>query len=161
MLIYTHALNSLLKRDSHDHIANFADDFLGGADTLESLVTHIEEFLNPKKIHIGYKQEQFYGIKIIRGKIEPADRNLDPVKRVTTPKTRSDFRSIMGIFNQFSSFIKDYGRTSRATVLNSLMSPKVPFIFTTTHQAAIDSMKDKDPDNNHPLILETDGSADG
>ena len=176
---YTHALNSLLKRDSHDHIANFADDFLGGADTLESLVTHFEEFLkmcraagitlNPKKIRIGYEQEQFYGLKINKGKIEPADRNLDPVKRITTPKTRSDLRSIMGIFNQFSSFIKDYGRTSGATVLNKLMSTKVPFIFTTKHQAALDAMKDQilkglhlyAPDNNHRLILETDGSADG
>ena len=92
---YTHALHSLLERDSADHIANFADDFLGGADNYESLVTHFEEFikmcrragitLNPKKIRIGYEQEQFYGLKITRGKIEPADRNLDPVKRVTTP----------------------------------------------------------------------------
>ena len=176
---YTHALNSLLARQSVDHIANFADDFLGGAETYESLVTHFEEFikmcrkagitLNPKKIRIGYEQEQFYGLKITRGKIEPADRNLDPVKRVTTPKTRSDLRSIMGIFNQFSSFIKDYGRTSGAAVLNSLMSPKEPFIFTATHQAALDSLKDRilkgvhlyAPNNNYPLILETDGSADG
>ena len=176
---YTHALNALLARESADHIANFADDFLGGADTYESLVTHFEEFikmcraagitLNPKKIRIGYEQEQFYGLKITRGKIEPADRNLDPVRRVTTPKTRSDLRSIMGIFNQFSSFIKDYGRTSGAGVLNSLMSPKVPFVFTTTHQAALDSLKDQilkgvhlyAPDNDYPLILETDGSADG
>ena len=75
----------------------------------------------------------------------------------------------MGIFNQFSSFIEDYGRTSGAAVLNALMSPKLPFTFTTTHQAALDSLKDKilkgvhlyAPDNNDPPILETDGSADG
>ena len=30
---YTHALNTQLDRDPYDHIANFADDFLGGADT--------------------------------------------------------------------------------------------------------------------------------
>ena len=57
---YTHALNTQLDRDSYDHIANFADDFLGGADTYESLITHFEAFikmcrtsgitLNPKKM---------------------------------------------------------------------------------------------------------------
>ena len=177
---YTHALNTQLKRESYDHIANFADDFLGGADTYEALITHFEEFLkmcratgitlNPKKIRIGYEQEQFYGLKVKGGRIEPADRNLDPIKRMTTPKTRSDLRSIMGIFNQFSSFIKDYGRDdSPATILNSLMSPKVPFIFTDKHQKALDALKLHilngvhlyAPDNDHQLILETDGSADG
>ena len=177
---YTHALNTKLKRESYDHIANFADDFLGGADTLESLVTHFEEFLkmcratgitlNPKKIRIGYEQEQFYGLKVKHGKIEPANRNLDPIRRMTTPKNRSDLRSYMGIFNQFSSFIRNYGRDgSPATILNSLMSTKVPFVFTDKHQQDLEALKEQimkgvhlyAPDNNYPLVLETDASVDG
>ena len=31
--------------ESYDHIANFADDFLGGADTMDELLDHFEEFL--------------------------------------------------------------------------------------------------------------------
>ena len=177
---YTHALNTQLDRDSYDHIANFADDFLGGGNTYESLLKHFEAFLkmcrasgitlNPKKIRIGYEQEQFYGLSVNNGKIEPASRNLDPVKRVTTPKSRSELRSIMGIFNQFSSFIKDYGRQKGpAATLNSLMSPKTPFVFTKEHEKALDALKKQildgvhlyAPDNNHQLILETDGSIDG
>ena len=141
---YTHALNTQLKRESYDHIANFADDFLGGADSYEGLVTHFKQFLkmcrttgitlNPKKIRIGYEQEQFYGLKVKNRRITPADRNLNPIRKMSAPKSRSDLRSIMGIFNQFLSFIKDCGRdSSPTTVLNSLMSPKVPFIFRQKH----------------------------
>ena len=177
---YTDALNTKLDKGSYDHVANFADDFLGGANTMDALVHHFEEFLkmcrashitlNPKKVRIGYEKEQFYGLSVDNGKIEPAERNLDPIKRITTPKSRSELRSIMGMFNQFSGFIKDYGREiSPASVLNALMSPKVPFTFTETHQRALDDLKQQvlqgvhlyAPDNNHQLMLDTDGSIDG
>ena len=76
----------------------------------------------------------------------------------------------MGIFNQFSSFIKDYGRDGGpAATLNSLMSPKIPFVFTKEHETALDTLKKQildsvhiyAPDNNHQVILETNGSIDG
>ena len=34
---YTNALHTLLEVRSFDHIANFADDFLGGENTIKSL----------------------------------------------------------------------------------------------------------------------------
>jgi len=177
---YTHALHSLLHKDSFEHVANFADDFLGGSDTMEGLLKHFEEFLkmcqsagitlNPQKIRFGYEQEQFYGLSVNNGKIEPADRNLDPIDKMTKPSSRSELRSIMGIFNQFSSFIKDYGRAgSPAAKLNSLMSPKVPWEWSDEHTNALEELKNTvrsgvhlyAPDHNHKLILETDGSEDG
>ena len=177
---YTHALHTMLHKDSFEHIANFADDFLGGADTVDSLLEHFEGFLkmckkagitlNPQKIRIGYEKEQFFGLTIDNGKIEPAERNLDPVKKMTAPQNRSELRSVMGVFDQFSSFIKDYGKEgSPASILNSLRSPKVPWDFTEKHEKAIEELKQQilsgvhlyAPNNDHPLILETDGSEDG
>ena len=81
----------------------------------------------------------------------------------------------MGIFNQFSHFIKDYGKAnSPAVVLNSLNRTKVPFIFTEKHKVALQKLKSqilsKDnklyylyaPRNNYPYIWkQTDGSEDG
>ena len=133
---YTKATHTKLPERSFDNIANFADDFLGGADTPMSMVRVFEDFLimckragitlNPSKIRIGYTKEQFYGLTVEEGKISPAMRNVDPVKNMVSPKTRAELRSIMGIFNQFSNFIKDYGRTGHATMLNELVSPKIP-----------------------------------
>lgn len=42
---YTHALHHMLPGRSFPNIANFADDFLGGADSEESLIQTFEDFL--------------------------------------------------------------------------------------------------------------------
>ncbi len=181
---YTNALHTQLPVASYDHIANFADDFLGGADTMDSLLDHFEAFLkmcqkagitlNPAKIRIGYEEEQFFGLTINNGKIKPAERNLDPIKRMKYPKTQSELRSIMGIFNQLKSFIPNYGRDgSPSHILNPLTSPKVPWNFTRKHEEALDELQKTAlqtgrgelhlyaPDHEYPLVLETDGSDDG
>ena len=176
---YTKAIHTMLPKESFPNLANFADDFLGGADSEESLVRVFEDFLlmcrkakitlNPKKVRIGYEKEQFFGMTVDNGRIEPAMRNIDPVKNMVYPKNRSQLRSVMGIFNQFSHFLKDYGRDSPAALLNSLVSPKADWDFTDRHRKALDTLKaavEKGlhlyaPNNKYPLVLETDGSDDG
>lgn len=177
---YTNALHNMLHSRSFPNIANFADDFLGGADSEESLIQTFEDFLkmckkakitlNPQKVRIGYQKEQFFGLTVDNGKIEPAQRNIDPVVNMTYPKNRSELRSVMGVFNQFKHFLPVYARgNSPAMILNALTSPKGDWEFTDTHRAAVDALKEAvqkgihlyAPNNNYPLILETDGSDDG
>ena len=177
---YTRAMHTKLPQRSFPHVANFADDFLGGANTGNSLVRVFEDFLtmckaakitlNPAKVRIGYEKEQFFGLTVDNGKIEPAMRNIDPVINMAYPGNRSELRSVMGVFNQFSSFVRNYMREGTpAATLNALMSPKAEWHFTQRHRDAIDTLKRQiqqglhlyAPDNNYPLILETDGSDDG
>ena len=178
---YTWAMNNLLPAEALDQVANFADDFMGGADSHVSLNVLFEQFLdmaskanitiNPKKVRIGYSDEQFYGYRINNGRITPADRNLDPVRNMEDPKNRSELRSVMGVFNQFKCFIKDYGKAgSPAAIVNELASVKVPYIWTDRHSKALQALKDTvlvdgiwvyAPLNDRPLHLETDGSEDG
>ena len=130
---YTNAMHTMLDKRSFPNIVNFADDFLGGADSGEGLAQVFEDFLimcrearitlNPGKVRVGYEKEQFFGLTIDNGKIEPAMRNVDPVVNMEYPKNRSELRSVMGVFNQFSSFLKDYARKD-AAILNALASPK-------------------------------------
>jgi hypothetical protein len=122
---YTTVLHENLHPEVFDHIVNFTDDFLGGTDTLEELLQVFERFLlmckevnitlNPKKVRFGFQTEQFYGFTIKKGSISPAEKNLDPIKNMAHPTTRSELRSIMGIFNQFSRFIKNYGKKGSPT----------------------------------------------
>ena len=179
---YTHALNALLNKKSYDHISNYADDFLGGANTYESLLFHFEQFLimcekasitiNPSKVRIGHTQETWYGYNIDQGKITPSDRNLDPINRMVNPTNKSELRSILGIFNQLAHFIPNYRKDKDcpARILHELMSEKVDFVFTSRHEKALKDLKKIAlggdlclfaPDHNHPLILETDASVDG
>ena len=109
-------------------------------------------------------------------KTEKSDQpfaSIDPVKNMVNPTNRSELRSVMGIFNQFSHFIKDYGKAnSPAAVLNALNSTKVPLIFTEKHEVALQQLKSQilsednklhlyAPRNDLSLHLETDGSEDG
>ena len=177
---YTKAMHTMLPKQSFPNVANFADDFMGGANSEASLLRVFEDFLimcrkaritlNPSKVRIGYEKEQFFGLTVDKGKIEPAMRNIDPVKNMAYPKNRSELKSVMGIFNQFSSFLKDYGKASSpASILNSLASPKAEWCFTEHHRKALDQLKRQvqagihlyAPDNTLPLVLETDGSDDG
>ena len=177
---YTRAIHTMLPQRSFPNIANFADDFLGGANSEQELVQVFEDFLimcreakitlNPAKVRIGYEKEQFFGMSIDNGRIEPAMRNIDPVINMTYPKNRSELRSVMGIFNQFTPYMGDYGKASSpAATLNALVSPKVEWEFTELHRKALDTLKRQvqeglhlyAPNNDYPLILETDGSDDG
>ena len=126
--------------------------------------------LNPAKVRVGYEREQFFGLSVDNGKIEPAERNIDPVVNMTYPKNRSELRSAMGVFNQFKHFLHNYARgESPAVILNNLTSPKADWEFTERHRKAIDALKEAvqrgihlyAPNNKYPLVLETDGSDDG
>ena len=177
---YTHSMHTNLDSQFRKNLANFADDYLGGADEVEGpggLIDVFEGFLimaskagitiNPQKVRIGYECDSFFGLTVDNGKIKPADRNLDPVRKMTLPKSRSELRSVMGVFNQFKLFCKDYGRSAPVLKLNSLNSTKVPFIWTDEHTAALEEVKAvilKDvhlwaPRDDLPLHLETDTTS--
>ncbi len=179
---YTDAIHTFLPAELRRNVANFADDFLGGADTIDGPGGLLEVFegflkmakasgitLNPKKVRIGYESDTFFGLVVDKGKISPADRNLDPVRKMVNPNTRSELRSVMGVFNQFKFFCKDYGRSSPIRKLNALNSTKVPFIWTEEHTDALEMVRKTildgvhlwAPRNDVPLCLETDGSDDG
>ena len=127
--------------------------------------------INPKKVRIGYTDEQFYGYRIKDGRITPADRNIEPVRKMQDPKNRSELRSVMGVFDQFSCFIKDYGKKGTpSAIVRELSSVKVPYIWTERHSKALQALKDRvlvdglwiyAPRDDLPLHLETDGSDAG
>ena len=85
------------------------------------------------------------------------------------PKNRSELRSVMVVFDQFSCFIKDYGKKGTpSAIVRELSSVKVPYIWTERHSKALQSLKDRvlvdglwiyAPRDDLPLHLETDGSG--
>ena len=177
---YINAMHTKLNPRSFPNIAVWADDFMGGGDDYAELRQTFKDFLdmtilagitlNPSKVRVGFRRETWYGMTIEEGKISPSDRNLDPIRKMVNPRNRSELRAVLGVFNQFAHFIDHYGvRGSPAHKLSSLVSPKVPYIFTKEHEEALETIRKEilsgvhlwaqDPDL--PLHLETDGSDDG
>ena len=64
---YNAAMETHLTEQQQKQIANFADDFLGGADTIDELLALFEAFLimcekagitlNPSKVRVGFQTE--------------------------------------------------------------------------------------------------------
>ena len=178
---YRKAMRDYLTPEQQKKISNFADDFIGHADSIEELLELFEAFLimcqkagitlNPKKVRFGFTTEKFYGYKITGRRIQPSDRNLSPVHNMVPPTNVSELRSVMGVFNQFAPFIKDYAKSGQpASILNELLKKNLPFVFSERHKDALQKLRDQclsstlslhSPLNDHPLILETDGSDDG
>jgi len=74
----------------------------------------------------------------------------------------------MGIFNQFSNFIRKYSEPAK--ILNDGLKTNTKFTCTPEMEQALDTIKHAiihgklklhAPDYHYPLILETDGSDDG
>ena len=149
---YHKAKYQFMPKRSHDNLANFADDFCGHADTWEQLLTVYEDFLlmcskanihlKPSKTHFGHDDSnpaQFYGMNILEGRIEPATKHLDPIKKMTIPTSTSQLKSVMGVFNQFSRMIPKYG--IYAPILNSMTSTKVQLKWTPKHEEEFQYIK--------------------
>jgi len=175
---YTKAMSRHLTDEEWDHISNFQDDFAGFADTIPKLLQIFEGFLkmcqkstitlNPAKLKVGMPSVMFYGYVLSKKGVEPAEKNLDPVRKMTSPKNRSEIRSVMGVFNQFRHFFKRYDRLMAP--IQRLLRINVPFKWSQEVEKGFQTIRENllsgelylaAPDKSVPLILETDGSDDG
>ena len=175
---YCKAMSRHLTEEERSHMANFQDDFLGFSNDIPSLLRLFEGFLkmcrksgitlNPAKIQIGILTPKFYGFILSEKGMEPAERNLDPVRKMTTPTNRSEVRSVLGVFNQFRHFFERYDRL--VVDIQRLLRKNVPFHWSEAAEKGFQHIKKQlldgklylaSQNREYPLILETDGSDDG
>ena len=87
---------------------------------VKELLVHYEALLtalgksgimcNPAKVHVAVRSCVFYGFNLSRKGMSPAEKNLDPVRKMTAPIDKTGVRSVLGVFNQFRSFFPRYAR---------------------------------------------------
>ena len=161
-----------------ERIVNFQDDFLGFANEWPQLMSTLESFLkmcratgiklNPAKVEVGMSRAKFYGYVVSSKGLEPAERNLDPIRKLTSPTNRSEVRSLLGLFVQFRRFFERYDRL--ASPIQKLLRKDRKFEWGKEQQQAMKAMQARilEPDiylaaprKDVQLILETDGSDDG
>ena len=175
---YSAAMSRYLSDEERENMANFQDDFLGFHNDIPGLLRIFERFLNmcrkagitlnPAKIRIGIRKCKFYGFLLSKKGMEPSEKNLDPVSKMTAPKNRSEVRSIMGVFNQFRHFFIRFDRL--VLPIQKLLRKNEPFDWSKEANDGFEHIKKRllqgklylaAPDNSRQLILETDGSDDG
>ena len=176
--IFARYLAEDLSEDDLDRIINFQDDYCGFEDEWGRFLQVLEAFfkmcrknkvhINPAKVHIGASHAMFYGYKISKQGLEPAEKNLDPIRKLTAPTNRSEVRSLLGLFVQFRRFFERYDRL--VAPIQQLLRKDKKFQWGKEQQNALDKMKAHITQKNiylaavdktKKLILETDGSDDG
>ena len=176
--IYTRFMTTYLPQATQRAMVNFQDDFVGFADNGDELVEHFARFLkmcletgvklNPAKVCVGVREVKFYGYKLSKKGLHPAEGNLDPIKKLTAPTNRSEVRSLLGLFVQFRQFFERYDRIVKP--IQKLLHKNVAFEWGPEQEQALATLKAHItkpgvylavPHKDLPLILETDGSDDG
>ena len=160
-----------------DFAMAIVEDILIFSRTLEEHKEHVHMVLkrcakygihiNSNKVHLAQTEADWCGFRLSEQGYTPSPRLTKAIAAFPRPQSITDVRSFVGLVN----FFKDYDDTlSEAQLpLNSLMSPKVPFIWTATHQQAFDTIKTKLTSTkvlahfipNQPLKIETDASRKG
>ena len=89
-----------LSEDDLQRMVNFQDDYLGFANEWSQLMQTLESFfkmcrkrkvkLNPAKVQVGVSKAKFYGYTISQQGLEPAEKNLDPIRKLVAPTNRSE-----------------------------------------------------------------------
>lgn len=156
-------------------IANFIDDFAFGANTIEEMLSTLEQFfiqlrkynltINPKKCTFITKETTFLGHKIDEHGSKPSNENLVKIANFKTPKNLRQVRGFLGLTGYYRRYIKDYSKIS--TPLTDLLKNKGRFKWNEEAQNAFVILKDAldngpvliHPNFDKQFILSTDSST--
>ena len=164
-------------------VSNYADDIAGGVAgeqnapaTLDKLYAMTEELLKvldqnqitvkPTKARIGFPSATFGGYEIGRGVRSVAEKNVQPILEMQTPKDVSEVRRVLGIFVQMQNMVPNY--TTIARPLTRLTGKKA-WRWSTDEDTAFQTLRNlcagrpslSNPDYNRIQHLDVDASNDG
>ena len=130
-------------------IKNIADDIIVFGSTrenhdraLEECLTRLQEHnltLNFEKCKFLKKNFEFFGLVFTEQGVSPDPKKIEAFANTRRPTTVSEIRSLLGMANYSSKFIKDYATITEP--LRELTRNNTRFTWTHKHQAAYDKLK--------------------
>ena len=130
-------------------IKNIADDIIVFGSTredhdraLEECLTRLQEHnltLNFEKCKFLKKNLEFFGLVFTEQGVSPDPKKVEAFANTRRPTTVSEIRSLLGMANYSSKFIKDYATITEP--LRELTRKNTRFTWTHKHQAAYDKLK--------------------
>ena len=130
-------------------IKNIADDIIVFGSTredhdraLEECLTRLQEHnltLNFEKCKFLKKNLEFFGLVFTEQGVSPDPKKVEAFANTRRPTTVSEIRSLLGMANYSSKFIKDYATITEP--LRELTRKNTRFTWTYKHQAAYDKLK--------------------
>ncbi len=155
-----------------DDIAVFSQDWSTHIQHLKRVLDKLKEeglTIHLEKAHIGYKTCSFLGHIVGDGQISPQEAKTAAVRNFKQPRTKTEFRSFLGLIGYYRAFIPDF--SSLAAPLTDLTRKDAPdrLIWTDACNQAFTTLKEKlccqpvlqAPNDDLPYVLQTDASARG
>ena len=130
-------------------VKNIADDIIVFGNTreehdraLEECLTKLQEHnltLNLEKCKFLKKNLEFFGLVFTEQGVSPDPKKVQAFANTQRPTTVSEVRSLLGMANYSSKFIKDYATITEP--LRKLTRKNTRFTWTHKQQAAYDNLK--------------------
>ncbi|GKT28831.1 unnamed protein product, partial [Aduncisulcus paluster] len=127
----------------------FIDDILikGKTDSdflfhLDAVLTRAEELnlrLKPSKCKFGVSQVEFLGREVSSSGIRVAESRIQDLKELKAPKNKKQTQQILGLFNYYRSFIRNYAL--RVACLTELTRKFEKFSWNEQRQKAFEDIK--------------------
>jgi len=144
-------MNSIFWKLLHEGIlANYMDDFVIPARTMEELKERTVRFLKiAEKHNLCFKQSKcdfnmeeipILGVIVGKGQIKMEQEKIKAVKDWKIPTKTKDVESFLGFANFYQYFIKNFSHTAKP--LNELKGKK-EWKWEEEHQKAFDELKEK------------------
>lgn len=148
-----------LSRTAYDHSARYADDTVGWSDITtkdgrpcfdwhkfkEEFLEHYDSAvkrnvsLGPKKMEFGISEVTFYGHILNRQGNIPAEHVLEPIRRMSAPRSTAELQRVLGLVNGFKNRIPRLATMEKP--LNKLRHSTSKFEWGGEQQEAFDKIK--------------------
>ncbi|GKT28046.1 hypothetical protein ADUPG1_004839, partial [Aduncisulcus paluster] len=137
---------------------------------LDAVLTRAEELnlrLKPSKCKFGVSQVEFLGREVSSSGIRVAESRIQDLKELKAPKNKKQTQQILGLFNYYRSFIRNYAL--RVACLTELTRKFEKFSWNEQRQKAFEDIKADiirrtlmfHIDYSKDIILQTDASDRG
>jgi len=144
-------MNSIFRELLHEGVlANYMDDFIIPARTMEELEERTIRFLKIaekhnlcfKRLKCNFNMEEIpiLGVIVGRGQVKMEQEKIKAVKEWKTPTKIKDVESFLGFANFYRRFIYNFSHTARP--LNELKGKK-EWKWEKEHQEAFEELKEK------------------
>ncbi|XP_048515211.1 uncharacterized protein LOC105692809 [Athalia rosae] len=120
--------------------------------------------LQPNKCEFLRTEVAYLGHIITQDGVRPNPDKITAVKNYPTPKNPKQIKQFLGLIGNYRRFIPDMSKIAK--LINNLLKRNTPFLWTSEHQRAFESLRDilctepilQYPDFSKPFVLTTDAS---
>ena len=174
-MTFQQAMSTLFS--SYSFVSVFMDDILIHSPDPSSHLEHLEivfNILKSNNLTINSEKCTFHattvtylGLEISANGIRPAQRNLETLKTLSNPKSKTGIRRIIGCINFFRSMIPNL--STRLASITSKTSSSAKFSWSADDEAIVQSIvsglintaRNFQPDFSKPFQIYTDASDSG